>query len=155
MTLSIAQETTETDDVVALLRMSDAFSQSLYPPASRHPMADEHIAASHVRFFVARHDGKAVGCGALVLGDQGRAELKRMFVDRTVRGQGIGTAILEALEEAATQAGVTRILLETGVENRDALTLYRRHGYHERGPFGSYSADPLSVFMEKVLSRTA
>jgi putative acetyltransferase len=153
MTLSIALETAESDDVVALLRMSDAFSQSLYPPASRHPMAVEHIAAPNVRFFVARYDGKAVGCGALVLGDQGRAELKRMFVDRTVRGQGIGTAILEALENAAIQAGVTRILLETGVDNRDALTLYRRQGYHERSPFGSYSADPLSTFMEKGLSR--
>jgi putative acetyltransferase len=115
----------------------------------------ESIAAPNVRFFVARHDGKAVGCGALVLGDQGRAELKRMFVDRTVRGQGIGAAILEALENAATQAGATRLQLETAVDNRDAITLYRRHGYHERGPFGGYVTDPLSIFMEKVLSRAA
>jgi putative acetyltransferase len=155
MTLSIALETPATDDVLALLRMSDAFSQSLQPRPSRRPLEVENIAAPNVRFFVARHDGKAVGCGALVLGDQGRAELKRMFVDRTVRGQGIGAAILEALENAATRAGVTRLQLETGIDNRDAITLYRRHGYHERGPFGSYSADPLSIFMEKVLSRAA
>lgn len=155
MTLSIALETPATDDVLALLRMSDAFSQSLHPRSSRQPLEVESIAAPNVRFFVARHDGKAVGCGALVLGDQGRAELKRMFVDRTVRGQGIGAAILEALENAATQAGATRLQLETAVDNRDAITLYRRHGYHERGPFGGYVTDPLSIFMEKVLSRAA
>jgi putative acetyltransferase len=154
MTLSIALETADQDDVLELLRMSDAFSQSLYPPASRHPLDVEAIAAPNVKFFVARRDGKAVGCGALVVREHGRAELKRMFVDRSARGQGIGTAILEALEEAAGKADVTRLQLETGVDNHDAVVLYRRHGYHERGPFGSYAADPLSIFMEKALPRS-
>jgi putative acetyltransferase len=153
MTLSIALEPADQDDVLELLRKSDAFSASLYPPASRHPMDVQTIAAPNVRFFVARRDGTAVGCGALVIGEQERAELKRMFVDRSVRGQGIGRAILQALEAAAGEAGVTRLQLETGVDNRDAVTLYRRHGFHERGPFGSYVADPLSIFMEKALPR--
>lgn len=153
MTVSIALEPADQDDVRELLRMSDAFSQALYPPESRHPLDVASLAAPDVKLFVARRGGKAVGCGALVLREQGRAELKRMFVDRSVRGQGIGTAILEALEEAAGKAAVTRLQLETGIDNRDAVTLYRRHGYHERGPFGSYAPDPLSIFMEKALSR--
>jgi putative acetyltransferase len=151
--LSVARETPRQDDVLALIDKSDAFAQSLYPPESRHPVGADDLAAANVRFMVARVDGRAVGCGALVLGEQGRAEIKRMFVDEAVRGTGIGMAILHALEEAARLAGVTRIQLETGVENHDALTLYRRHGYHERGPFGSYAADPLSIFMEKALPR--
>jgi putative acetyltransferase len=153
MTLAIDLATADADDVLELLRLSDAFSQSLYPPASRHPLDVQSLGAPNVKLFVARRDGKAVGCGALVLGDHGRAELKRMFVDGSVRGQGIGMALLRALEEAAAQNGVTRVQLETGIDNRDALTLYRRHGYHERGPFGSYAPDPLSIFMEKVLPR--
>ncbi|HEV8436640.1 MAG TPA: GNAT family N-acetyltransferase, partial [Methylomirabilota bacterium] len=32
-----------------------------------------------------------------------------------------------------------------------ALGLYRAAGYVERGPFGDYRPDPLSVFMEKRL----
>jgi putative acetyltransferase len=151
--ISVAREMPRQDDVLALIGKSDAFSQSLYPPESRHPMGLDDLVAVNVRFMVARLDGRAVGCGALVLGDPGRAEIKRMFVDEAARGTGIGKAILHALEEAARQAGVTRIQLETGVENRDALTLYRRYGYHERGPFGTYLADPVSVFMEKVLPR--
>jgi putative acetyltransferase len=31
------------------------------------------------------------------------------------------------------------------------LTLYERAGYQRRGPFGDYSEDPLSIFMEKKL----
>lgn len=43
------------------------------------------------------------------------------------------------------------IRLETGVYQPEALALYGRAGYVERGPFGDYVADPLSVFMEKEL----
>jgi len=153
MTLTIALDTADGDGVPALMRMSDAFTRSLYPSGERPPL-DTIVAPPNAQFFVARVDGKAVGCGVLVLGDPGRAELRRMFVDQTLRGQGIGAAILEALEGAAARAGVTRLQLESSVDNRDALTLYRRHGYRERGPFGSYAADPASAFMEKVLSRT-
>jgi putative acetyltransferase len=39
--------------------------------------------------------------------------------------------------------------LETGVRQPEALALYRRHGYTERGPFGPYQPDPLSTFFEK------
>ena len=42
--------------------------------------------------------------------------------------------------------------LETGVLQPEALGLYRKLGYRERGPFGAYAADPLSVFMEKMTS---
>ncbi len=48
--------------------------------------------------------------------------------------------------------GVRLARLETGVHQHEALGLYADMGYTKRGPFGSYSDDPLSVFMEKRLS---
>jgi putative acetyltransferase len=149
---SIAQETPHQDEVLSLLRQSDAYSESLYPPESRHMIDVEALAAPAVRFFVARLDGHAVGCGALVLGAADQAELKRMFVDPAARGRGVGRGILQAIEDAARREGVRLIQLETGTLNHEALALYRRFGYRERGPFGSYRPDPLSVFMEKALS---
>jgi putative acetyltransferase len=96
----------------------------------------------------------AVGCGALVINREGgSAELKRMFVDPAARGRGVARALLKLIEEQAQSLGLRRILLETGVKSIEALALYRRHGYRERGPFGSYRPDPLSVFMEKQLGR--
>jgi putative acetyltransferase len=150
--LSIAPETPDQDAVLALLEKSDAFSKALYPPESNHLIDVDALSAPNVRFFVARVAGEAVGCGALVLDGGGQAELKRMFVDTSVRGQGVGRELLRALEDAARREVVSLIQLETGVNNYEALSLYRRFGYRERGPFGSYRADPLSVFMEKRLA---
>jgi putative acetyltransferase len=42
--------------------------------------------------------------------------------------------------------------LETGIKQPEAIALYRKFGYAERGPFGSYQPDPLSLFMEKRLA---
>jgi putative acetyltransferase len=38
-----------------------------------------------------------------------------------------------------------------GVSQPEALGLYRKLGYAERGPFGRYKSDPLSVFLEKKI----
>jgi putative acetyltransferase len=151
-TISIAAETPGQPEILALLKQSDAFSEARYPRTSSYLVSAEFLAQPHVRFMVARMDGVAVGCGALVLADDHSAEIKRMIVDEAHRGQGIGRAVLDALEAAGKDAGVKVIRLETGPQNHDALTLYRRYGYHERGPFGAYPEDPHSVFMEKAVS---
>jgi putative acetyltransferase len=69
----IAQETPGQDEVLILLRQSDAFAAALYPPESCHMVDVDALTAPTVRFFVARLGGSAVGCGALVLGDNGQA----------------------------------------------------------------------------------
>ena len=43
------------------------------------------------------------------------------------------------------------IQLETGIRNHAALRLYRGSGYHDRGPFGDYPDNGVSVFLEKTL----
>lgn len=53
------------------------------------------------------------------------------------------------LEDYVKSAGVDVIRLEAGPRQPEALKLYRKPGYTERGPFGRYVPDPLSVFMEK------
>lgn len=146
----VAPETPDQPEVLALLRQSDAYAAERYPPEARHPVDTAFLAGPSVRFLVARIDGRAVGCGALVVGTDRTAEIKRMIVDAAFRKHGIGRALLEALETAAKQEAVRMIRLETGPLNTDALALYRRYGYRERGPFGAYRDDPLSVFMEKA-----
>jgi len=147
--VSIAAEPADQPEVHALLRQSDAYHAALYPAESNHMVDTAALAEPNVRFLVARRGGAAVSCGALVLGADGEAELKRMFVLPEVRGGGIGRRILEALEAAARAERVRVIRLETGVRQPESLALYRRHGYTERGPFGKYERDPLSTFFEK------
>jgi putative acetyltransferase len=148
--ISIAEESPFQAEVRLLLRESDAFAEALYPPKSNHLVSSEDLAATGVRFFVARADGNIVGCGAL-RETPPEGEIKRMFVTTSARGLGVGAAMLRALEAAARADGIATLQLETGIHNAAALQLYNRSGFVERGPFGPYHADPLSVFMEKHL----
>jgi putative acetyltransferase len=147
--VTVAQESPRQAEIETLLRESDAFSQALYPPASNHLISVDALDRPEVRFVVARLDGRIVGCGSLVLGREGKAELKRMIVTAAARGKGVGRAILESLEDIARHEGVHVIRLETGPQSHQALSLYRSFGYRERGPFGSYGPDPHSVYMAK------
>jgi len=92
-----------------------------------------------------------VGCGAVMLQD-GYGELKRMYVQPALRGRGSGRELLMYLEEQAQHRGCMRLRLETGVRQPEALRLYGKSGYFLRPPFGGYSEDPNSVFMEKQLA---
>lgn len=151
--LTIEQETPLQEAVITLLEKSDAYMAALYPAESNHLLDPSSLAAPHIDFFVARWNGEAIGCAALVAGTAGpgQAELKRMYVDAVARGKGAGRALLARIEETARAKGISLLQLETGGEQPEALGLYRAAGFRERGPFGSYRSDPLSLFMEKQL----
>jgi putative acetyltransferase len=60
---------------------------------------------------------------------------------------------MAVLEGEARAHGLSVVRLETGTRQPEALGLYRALGYTDRGPFGEYPTDdPLSVFMEKLLT---
>ena len=149
--IQIAEERPDQGEAVELLRQSDAFAVALYPPEHRYMIDMPGLLAGNVRFFVARRGGTALGCMALVRSGPDRGELKRCFVTDAARGQGVGFALLRAAEAAAREQGMRLIQLETGNLNQAALRLYRGNGFHERGPFGAYPDNGVSVFMEKTL----
>jgi putative acetyltransferase len=149
--MHITLERPDTPEITALIDALDAFQKPLYPAQSHHGIDMQALTAPGVVFAVARDaTGQACGCGAIVLMRDG-GELKRMYVPPEARGRGLGTALLRFLEAQARARGCAVLRLETGIRQPDALRLYARAGYLERGPFGAYSADPNSVFMEKAL----
>lgn len=149
--IAIAHEAPDSAEALALIAASDAFSASLYPAEGRHPADLARLGAADVRFLVARLDGRAVGCGALLVTPPD-GEVKRMFVAPEARGHGVGAALLAAIERAARADGLVRLRLETGPRNAAALALYTAHGYEPCGPFPPYQPGPHSVFMEKQLA---
>ena len=151
MDVTIAAESPDQPEVRDLLAQADRRSAGLYPEDARPGPGVATLLALRVRFLVARRGGQAVGCGGYAPDGDDAAELKRIFVTARARGLGIGRALLEALEDQARREGIRLMRLETGVKSAEALGLYRRLGYRETGPFGAYSPDPLSVFMEKAL----
>jgi putative acetyltransferase len=150
--LHVMREDARQPEIAELIEYSDAYSASRYPEECRYPVDATFLARSEVRFFVARIDGMAVGCGAAVLGADQTVELKRIIVRPDARGKGVGFNLLNAIEAAVSREHISTVLLETGPKSQEALGLYRRCGHRERGPFGSYQANPHSVFMEKGLT---
>ena len=71
---------------------------------------------------VALVDGRVVGTGRL-LPD---GTIGRMAVSSSVRGQGIGAAVLGVLEQRARERGLTAVELHAQVH---ALGFYDRYGY--------------------------
>ena len=55
------------------------------------------------------------------------------------------------LEELAAARGFSKVRLETGISQPEAIGLYERNGYYKIPPFGDYWDDPLSFFYEKRL----
>jgi GNAT superfamily N-acetyltransferase len=82
-------------------------------------------------FVVARSAAGPVGCGALKIKDGRVGEIKRMWVDSSVRGLGVGRRILQVLERKADQRGLRLLRLETNQTLKEAQALYRRSGYRE------------------------
>jgi putative acetyltransferase len=146
---AIRLESPRQEDVMRLLAALDAYLGSLYPPESNHILDIDTLCAPDIRFFVARREGEAVGCGALRIDSTGYGEVKRMFVHPGARGQKLGRAILKRIEDEASREGLALLRLETGIHQAAALALYRNAGYAERGPFGGYAPDPLSHFFER------
>ena len=149
--MHIHLESPNQPDTISLINELDKYQDTLYPAEARYALDLTALAQDNVLFAVARNDaGAAVGCGALVLGDES-AELKRMFVQAAHRGQGIAAKILAKLEYEAAKRDCELLQLETGPYQPEALAFYKKHGFETCGAFGDYPEHPLSVFMEKRL----
>lgn len=149
--ISIGPEDPRQADVRRIIAESGAYLQALYPSESNHLVDVDALAAPDAVFLVARRNGGLLGSVAFRIIAPGHAEMKRMFVRAEARGTGLGRRLLHALEDAARQKHISRISLETGIRQPEAIGLYRAAGYQDCPPFGSYDDDPLSLFMTKLL----
>ena len=80
-------------------------------------------------------------------------EIKRMFVVAEHRGRGLSRVMLSHLEDLAAELGATRIVLETGMRQPEAVALYASSGYQRIEGFGHYRDEPMSVSFAKMLPR--
>jgi putative acetyltransferase len=144
------------DEVRELIAELDAELGGNYAPEQQHGLTLDAIFAPGMRFFVARIDGDAVGCGGVALFED-FAEVKRMYVRPSARGHGIADTIIARIEAEARAAGLRVLRLETGDEQRAAMRFYERSGFTECAAFEPYAsmnpyAIATSVFMEKTLA---
>ncbi len=150
---------TATEEVRSLVGELDTILSAEYPPEQRHGLPLDAIFQPHIRFFLARLRGAAVGCGGVAIFSD-FAEVKRMYVREVARGQGVADAILAHIEEEVCDAGLSLLRLETGERQVAAVRFYARAGFRRCPAFGAYALmAPQSiatrVFFEKRIGLAA
>lgn len=158
MAVTVAVETPLQDDVRELVALLNEHLLPLSPIEFQFKMTVEQMADPKTTVFVARDPrGRAVGIGALKVESPDLAEVKRMYTRPEVRGQRVGSALLEAITALAEEKGIAHLMLETGVgEGFDgAHRLYLNSGFTPCGAFLDYPDSQWSAFFEKWLRQPA
>jgi len=131
MTLNIRRATDDdrTDICVVHVRAIREICSRSYTPEqveswARRLSPDSYVAVLVERLVVVAQDrGEIVGFGQL---DHASGEVEAVCVLPERQGEGIGRALLPALEDAASAAGLERLCLSATL---NAVTFYRRAGY--------------------------
>lgn len=122
------------------------------------PVDPAQFSAPLGHFVVGYLDGVAVACGGWRAHDvaadpirPGDAEIKRMYTVDSVRGKGLARVVLAELESSARAVGRSRMVLETGTRQPEAIGLYESSGYRRMANFGVYRDHPGSLCYAKQL----
>lgn len=97
--------------------------------------------------FIARHNGKVIGCVFLQPLAGTEAQLRAMAVYPEWQGKGVGALLVKALEEYAAANGYNKIVLHA---RKVALGFYKSLGYIQYGNEFTEVGIP-HYMMEKVL----
>ncbi|MDD7794500.1 GNAT family N-acetyltransferase [Clostridium sp. 'White wine YQ'] len=113
---------------------------------------DKHNKIDNVNDVVIIYvDKKPVACGAFKEYNTETAELKRIFVLKSFRGQGFSKLLVNSLEELSSSKGYKYAILETGRKHIEAINLYKRSGYTITENYDPYIGMTESICMKKNL----
>lgn len=115
------------------------------------PVEPREFAPPTGTFVIGYLGTRAVATGGLRRVDDETLEIKRMYVVADCRGRGLSRTVLAGLEDRARAMGATRVVLETGLRQPEAMALYESSGYQRIEGFGHYCAHELSVSYGKSL----
>ena len=110
------------------------------PETTTDDLAADHLEPPTGVFLVAWDGDVPVGCGGVRRHDDTTGEIKRMYVAPDARRRGVSRIVLRALEDRARVIGYTRVVLETGTKQPEAIALYESEGYTRIAGYG-YSRD--------------
>ncbi len=138
-------------DFVELVKQLDA--DLAIRDGDDHAFYDQFNKLDAIKHTVVAYNeaNRAVGCGAIKQFETGTMEVKRMFVPLEERGKGIAGEILKELEIWAKELGNDKCILETGIKQPEAISLYKKSGYRFIDNYGQYAVVENSVCFEKLL----
>jgi DNA-binding MarR family transcriptional regulator/GNAT superfamily N-acetyltransferase len=102
-----------------------------FDPDHSIPVTADELTEPAGLLLLARLRGEPVGCGGLKLHGDEPAEIKRLWVDASARGLGVGRRLVDELEQQARRRGAQVVHLDTNRTLTEAISLYRSAGYEE------------------------
>lgn len=152
MSLEILPERFNSEVAQALIAAVQQEYVRRYGNEDGTPVDPAEFSPPEGEFFVAYLSGDPVGCGGWRRHDDAVAEVKRMYVAADARGRGLSRRILAALETSVLAAGYSRLILETGDKQPEAIGLYRSAGFTSIPNFGFYRDEPGCLCFGKDLA---
>jgi putative acetyltransferase len=143
--------TSDHPDFQNLVQRLDRELWDRYPEAQAQYAVHNSI-ERNATVVVAYANALPVGCGCFKQHAASTAEIKRMFVDPDHRGKGIAFRIVEDLCAWAKEVGFTKVILETGIKQPEAIRLYQKAGFEVTEKYPPYKDMELSVCMERKLT---
>ncbi len=160
MTVEIRRIEYGTPDADDLLAQMDAEMGALYAdvPELEDPEVGRLVGAAlvvHPEQMIATvgaFDGDELVGHAAVRPYEDALEVKRVYVRADHRGQGISKRLMLELEQIARERGVSRLVLQTGDRQAEAIALYLKIGYTPIDRFGLYAPIPFFLCYGKTLT---
>jgi len=107
---------------------------------------------SAIKYAVVLYENEiAIGCGAIKEYEEDVMEIKRIFVRLEKRGNGIASIILKELENWTKELGFKKCILETGIKQPEAISLYKKNNFVIIKNYGQYAEVENSVCFEKLI----
>jgi putative acetyltransferase len=145
------KRTDSTDsDLIALVKRLD--SELAIRDGELHKFYSQfNSVVDTMNIIVAYADDQPAGCGAIKKYAPGACEVKRMFVAPEHRRKGIAASVLSELEKWAVEQAYSKCILETGINQPEAVALYHKSGYTRIPNYDQYIDVEESLCFEKLL----
>ena len=146
----IKRTTTDHPDFVLLIRqLDDELWNELNEDQATY---DQYNKVPQIPTAIVVYVNEApVASGCFKVLENGSAEIKRMFVQKTQRGKGLSKTVLTELENWAREQNISTLILETSIHFKVARTLYQNAGFNIIPNYGPYKDLEESVCMQKIL----
>jgi len=148
--MKVIEKSPKESDAILLMEELSETLRSITGDSGKNSFNSDDVCMPRSLFVIAYDESEeSIGCGAIRPINENIAEVKRMFAK--VKTKGVGSEILSYLEIQAKKLGYSSIYLETRLINEQAVSFYKKRGYHKISNYGKYVNNTKAICFEKKL----